>query len=168
VRRILFFQDHYRLNLWCEHPGYWHPWPPATYQLDPPKDWLVKVSPYAKLIFKALQLVVPIAGDAVEALLTPDQYARAQGDVDMMKTLVGDLPTKPDKNLNPALRVVSPADSWTRPESQGLLALRSTLFALDKAHAFGGLRRVLAPTGELLWICPDHYPEYDPGLPQVP
>ena len=168
MRRLLFFQNHYRINLWCEHPGYWHPWAPATYQLDPPKDWLVTVSPYAKLIFKALQLVVPIAGDAMEALLPLDEYARAQGDVDLMKTLVEDLPAKRGKDVDAALRVASLAEDWPHPESEGLLALRSILFALDKAHVFGGLRRVLAPTGELLWVCSDHYPEYDPGLPHIP
>jgi len=42
------------------------------------------------------------------------------------------------------------------------------IFANDPARAFGDLRRVQAPSGDFLWVCTDHYPEYDPGLPVIP
>lgn len=35
-------------------------------------------------------------------------------------------------------------------------------------HAFGDMRRVQPPAGDLLWVCADHYREYDPGLPILP
>jgi hypothetical protein len=38
----------------------------------------------------------------------------------------------------------------------------------DESRIFGGLRRVLDPSGDLIWVCADHYPVYDPGLPDLP
>ena len=56
----------------------------------------------------------------------------------------------------------------TVAEGQALRAIRSNLFEKDRLRAFGGMRRVQAPSGDFLWVCTDHYPEYDPGLPTVP
>jgi hypothetical protein len=41
----------------CEHL-----WKSATYDLDVPKDWFVKIAPYAILVVRTLRLVVPPAG----------------------------------------------------------------------------------------------------------
>jgi len=32
---------------------------------------------------------------------------------------------------------------------------------------WGGLRRVLAPTGDYLWLCPKHYRIYEPDPPKL-
>jgi internalin A len=60
-------------------------------------------------------------------------------------------------------------EGWRSAEGGGLRALRALLVELDPAMRFGDLRRVLTPSGDYLWICPDyHYREYDPGLPTLP
>ena len=105
-RRLRFYQHHYRLTLWCEHPGYWHPWEPASYELDP-QD---------------------LAG------------------VDLAE-IRGQL---------------------TSAEGEALRAIRAVVFEHDRLRTFGGLRRTQAPSGDFLWVCKDHYREYDPGLPTVP
>jgi hypothetical protein len=46
--------------------------------------------------------------------------------------------------------------------------LRQLLLELDRPRAFGGMRRVVTPSGDVLWVCPEHYREYDPGLPVLP
>jgi internalin A len=46
--------------------------------------------------------------------------------------------------------------------------VREIIFKSDPLHAFGDMRRVQTPSGDLLWVCPYHYPEYDPGLPKLP
>ena len=33
VRRLRVDQQSYRIVLWCEHPGHWHPWPEASYSV---------------------------------------------------------------------------------------------------------------------------------------
>ena len=166
-RRLRVHQHHYRLTMWCEHSGYWHPWVPASYELDPPKEWFTQIRPFATLIFRTLQLVVPPAGAIADVLLPPDQLARAQGDLHLMSTLVAELPGEQDQNLDD-VSLGEAKGQLTRAEAQALRAIRAILFEHDRLRAFGGLRRVLEPSGDFLWVCTDHYPEYDPGLPTVP
>jgi len=167
VRRLRFYQRHYRLTLWCEHPGYWHPWDLASYELDPPSNWFAQISPYATLIFRTLQLVVPLAGSIADVLLPPAQLARAQGDLQLMSTLVADLPSKMGQGMDESV-LGEATGRLTTAEGQALRAIRAILFEYDQLRAFGGLRRVQAPSGDFLWVCTDHYPEYDPGLPTIP
>lgn len=47
-------------------------------------------------------------------------------------------------------------------------AVRTAIFQHDPNKAFGDMRRVLTAAGDYLWICPDHYGDYDPGLPSIP
>jgi hypothetical protein len=166
-RRARVYQSHYRLILWCEHPGYWHPWPRASYELDVPKDWFAKICPYAILIVKTLQLVVPLAGSIAIASLPKEQIESAEAHLELMKVIVDDFPKDPAQDLSNASSAEA-LGQLTQAEGQALRALRAIIFDNDKARAFGGLRRVQAPSGEYLWVCGDHYSEYDPGLPAVP
>jgi internalin A len=161
--------EHYLLTLWCEHPGYEHPWAKATYDLGVLKSWVVKVAPYARLVFKTLQLAVPVAAAIDLATLPSAARDDARARLDVMQSIIDDLPTD-------ALQVTGhefddlddDSRKLTRAEGQALRALREIIFTSDQLHAFGDMRRVQTPSGDLLWVCPDHYPEYDPGLPKLP
>jgi Leucine-rich repeat (LRR) protein/GTPase SAR1 family protein len=166
-RRLRVFQYHYRLTLWCQHPGYWHPWKRAAYEIDPPREWFAKISPYAVLIVRTLQLVVPLAGSIAVASQPVENIESAAAHLEVMKTIVNDLPNKPsttkiDVDPNQA------TGKMTSAEGEGLRALRQVIFKYDPTRQFGGLRRVQVPSGDFLWVCPDHSNEYDPGLPIVP
>jgi hypothetical protein len=166
-RRSKFYQHHYRLTLWCQHPESWHSWDQAAYEIDPPEEWFSKLRPYAALIVRTLQLVVPLAGAIAVASLPPEQIEAAAAHLEVMKTIVDDLPGE---------LTIDPVDAGgdrasreiTAAEAAGLRMLRATVFEYDPAHHFGGLRRVMTSSGDFLWICPDHYGDYDPGLPAVP
>jgi GTPase SAR1 family protein len=166
-RRLKFYQHHYRLTLWCQHPGYWHAWDQAAYEIDPPREWFLKIRPYAALIVRTLQLVVPLAGTIAVASLPLEQIEVGAARLEVMKTIVDDLPRE---QITEEIEVDSARVSgeMTTAEGTGLRMLRAVLFEHDSAQVFGGLRRVLTPSGDFLWICPDHYGEYDPGLPAVP
>ena len=166
-RRVKFFQRHYRLVLWCEHPGHWHPWFAASYSFDQPDDWLVRIGPYATLIFKALQLVVPIVASAASVVLSEKQFKNAQHQLDLMKTLVAGLPHQEFED-HAELMATESARRLTSAEGQAARAIRVLLFEKDPTRAFGDLRRVQTPSGEFVWVCTDHYQEYDPGLPSIP
>ncbi|HEX3959420.1 MAG TPA: hypothetical protein VHZ03_22775 [Trebonia sp.] len=164
VKRALVHQDHYRLTLWCEHPGYEHPWEPAAYNLDPPKERLAQIAPYAVLVFRTLQLIVPLAG-AVAAALPSAQQTAAQTQLQVFQAVVADLPVTAETRAEDGpgkTRGQLPA-----AEGAALRVLRAIIFEHDQLRAFGGLRRVQAPAGDLLWVCKNHYPDYDPGLPVV-
>jgi internalin A len=165
VKRALIHQDHYRLTLWCEHPGYQHPWEPATYDLDFPKEWLTRVAPYAVLVFQTLQLIVPLAGAVAVAAMPTAQQGSAQTHLEVMKAIVADLPTMQKARAEDSLG--GSTGQLTSAEGAALRAIRAIIFEHDPLRAFGGLRRVPAPAGELLWVCEDHYADYDPGLPVI-
>ena len=166
-RRLRFFQHHYRLTLWCQDPGYWHPWDRAAYEIDAPKDWFTKISPYAMLIIRTLRLAVPLAGSIAVASLPTEQIESAAAHLEMMKTLVDDLPGKPSTELAD-VDLSQATGKMTAAEDDALRTLRTIIFKYDPSRLFGGLRRVQAPSGDFLWVCPNHATGYDPGLPVVP
>ena len=165
-KRLRVDEDHYRLTLWCEQPGYWHPWSQASYELDLPRSWIAEISPYAHLIVRTLQLLVPPAGAVADALLPSKQLASTATDIQLMTNLVADLANAPDQAYGMA-DLGLPSGRLTAAEGQALRAVRAVLFERDRSRAFGGLRRVQGPSGDFIWVCEDHYPEYDPGLPAI-
>jgi Leucine-rich repeat (LRR) protein len=164
-RVVTVHRDRYRLTLWCEHPGYEHPWEPAAYDLDTPKEWFATIAPYAVLVFRTLQLVVPLAGAITIADLPSAQQGSAQVQLEVMKAIVADLPAGQDRRAGDTLPDAT--GRLTAAEGAALRAIRAVIFEHDQLRAFGGLRRVQAPAGDLLWVCGHHYPDYDPGLPVV-
>jgi internalin A len=146
----------YRLVLWCEHPGYWHPWSAATYETDRANERLCHIGPYARVVFEVLRVVL-----AVTTLIGSD--SRVREDVQLMESVVKGLPDVPADALEDAA-----AGTLAPAQAQASRALRALLYDLDQARGFGNLRRVLSPSGDFLWVCPEHYSAYDPGLPILP
>jgi hypothetical protein len=139
---------------------------PAAYDLDPPKEWVTQIAPYAVLVFRALQLIVPAAGAVTVASMPQAQQATAQAYLQVMGTVLDALPGAPERS-GPDSGTTAPPGQLTAAEGEALRALRAIIFEHDPLRAFGGLRRIQAPSGDLLWICKDHYHEYDPGLPVI-
>jgi internalin A len=166
ARRLLFYQKRYHLTLWCEHPDHWHPWPGASYEMDEPKKWLVRLGPYATLVVKVLKTVIPMAGAIADLSLNEEQFKRTYEQIEIMENLLEELPEQ-DFHDRLEVRVREGPSELTKAEGQALRAFRVWLFERDRLQRFGGLRRVQAPSGELLWVCPLHYVEYDPGLPTI-
>jgi hypothetical protein len=166
ARALRVYQRHYRLTLWCEHPGYWHEWPRASYELDPSKEWFAKVSPYLKLMVKTLQIVIPLVGTIAVATLPTEQIETGAARLDVMRTIVDDLPGDTHEALSET-NFSETAGQLRQAEGEGLRAIRAIIFDKDPLRSFGGLRRVQAPSGDYLWICENHYREYDPGLPKM-
>jgi hypothetical protein len=96
-----------------------------------------------------------------------EQLKHAQSQLDLMKTLVADLPLKEIQDQSELVATES-ARQLTPAEGQAARAIRVLLFEHDRKRAFGDLRRVQTPSGEFVWVCSGHYPEYDPGLPSIP
>jgi hypothetical protein len=163
-KRGRFWQeDPYLLTLWCEHPGYVHPCSEATYEVVRPKQWLSDVSPYVRLVVKTLHLVAPLAGAAAGLVLSEEQLKGVEHSIKFTETLVATLPEPRETKSHSAFDV----NFGSSAEGAGLRALRTFLMAEDPVQSFGGLRRVPNPSGDFLWICPEHYREYDRGLPVV-
>jgi internalin A len=157
--------DHYRLTLWCEHPGREHPWESARYDFSRPKEWLRDFAPYALMVSRLLRAAVPV-GSAVLAVAIPEEKLKSiEKELGLMEALVQQLPETAPEDVPD----VGALGDQVTAEGAGLRALRALLVELDPTMQFGDLRRVLSPAGDYLWVCPTyHYSEYDPGLPSLP
>ena len=164
IDRLTPGQRHYRLVLWCEHPGNWHPWQAASYDIVQPTKWLLEIAPAATVIIKILQIAAPIASAAAGLVLTS---AHAQNEIQLATAVINALPASPPSETA-GLDSAAPDGQLSPAQGKAWRAVRELLLKNDTARAFGDLRRVQASSGEFLWVCPDHYPEYDPGLPMIP
>ena len=60
-----------------------------------------------------------------------------------------------------------PTSFYERPEGASLRVFHGLLGAEVKGRRWGGLWRALTKTGDYLWICPEHYAEFEPELPKL-
>ena len=126
ARRLRAWQHHYQLNLWCEHPDYWHAWPKASYSIDEPKEWLARIGPYATLIARTLQIAAPIAAALAGAGIVPGRWQHDQDQIQLMTTLISALP---DQLPIDGLDLPDRADGQlTAAQGQAARILRATLF----------------------------------------
>ena len=168
AKRVRFYANRYRLTLWCEHPGYWHPWTQASYKLEVPKEWFAQAAPYLNLVLQTLRSVIPVTQLIAEGFLPQDHFALAQKDLNLMEGVIKGIPNVP--KMDPAAELQSDGATGHPifAENEGLRALRAILLEHDRLQKFGGLRRVQDFSGDFLWVCNDHYSKYDPGLPVIP
>jgi len=158
---------HHRLTLWCEHPARWHAVPEAVYEVRKPQRWLVEMAPYANLVLKALRLAFPIGARVAGLVLSEEQFKQSEKELQLLESIIDRLPTEV-LSSGWEIETLEVSTKLSLAEGQALRALRQFLREQDPARAYGTLRRVLAETGEFLWVCPEHYAEYDPGLPTIP
>jgi hypothetical protein len=94
IGKARIHQRRFRPALWCEHPGQWHPWEQAEYDLDLPADWFAQAARYMRLVLRTLQLAVPLAGAIAVAALPQDQQGGLQARLDVANLLLADLPAE--------------------------------------------------------------------------
>jgi len=168
-----------RVILWCEHsrlplPELWKDQSRGVYEIDRPRQWLVKVAPYVRFVAGTLRLILPVAGSAVKWALDDAEYKNIDEDLDLSqksfdallgaeeaadKSLIGDH----TDDLPDAAQQEEQCDEFPygRPTSAQAGLLRE-LHALiqNRDPGFGGLVRVRNKRGEFLWIHPDFQKEY--------
>jgi internalin A len=168
----------HRLTLWCEYPGDKHPTCPigsgkkdakqgerGEYLFTGSKEWLVEVAPYAKLVAGLLKAVVPIAGAATKTLVDESLLKEIGPKLDLMEKITT---TLLHGQFEARVGPDEPGRLVSEAEGAGLRSLHSLLLDLDPQKTWGGLRRVLTPTGDYLWLCPTHYRKYEPDWPKLP
>jgi len=161
------FDQRYRLHLWCEAENCQHRVHQpdlGVYEFDAPRDWVIKVAPYANLVSRVLKTVLPLAAPAAnlyfgEAIM--DDWVIQQS-LDAMKEATGTL-------LNEEFSVAEPGrlkdGLLTEAERSGILALHAFLREEDPHHQRLGLKRMPTYTGDYLWLCETHYQAAQPKIP---
>ncbi|WFE40262.1 COR domain-containing protein [Micromonospora sp. WMMD998] len=156
------FRHRFVLNLWCEHPEHQHRCRHPGYRFSRSREWFLRAEPYLLRLSKVLRLI-PLTGAVAGLLgaLDPARTAemtRLKAETDLMGAVASLFPT----GAGESGLAVGFSD-----EVGGFRAVRELLFDLDPARDFAGLRRVVSESGDFLWVCPDHYSVYDPGLPEL-
>lgn len=164
TRKRMPWNDRFRLVLCCEHQGHEHPWQPATYNFKRPKNWYREVRPYAIFASRILKIAMPVAGSLVH-VTNPGQTAQW---LERQFKVVRSVAEQVSDKVPEQSPVESPSNRLDPAQGAGLRAYRLLLFTLDPGRDFGGLQQVWTTAGDVLWVCPDHYREHEPGLPHVP
>ncbi|MCB0200221.1 MAG: leucine-rich repeat domain-containing protein [Anaerolineae bacterium] len=163
------WSEELRLTLWCEHPGHEHELiPEGQYIMRNPRQWAIKLSPYAQLSLKVLRIAAPIS---VGAVGLAEQGIKDQWE-DRFKFMEelskGAAVLKPDLDKLSS-RINDRQYPIARAEGEGLRAFHDLLAEVGWKEGAANLRKVSdKKTGDILWVCPAHYKEYDPGLPVLP
>ena len=159
-------KETYSLRLWCEHPEEKHPcYDTPHYIIEQPKDWLVKMAPYMSVMLSGLKIVASIAAGA-GGVIDERLYSDIKEEVGLMDKVVSNFSPKGDWEGE---RPVEKEADLSAEGAQGLRAFHDLLHHVGWKPGAANLRRVIdKSTGHILWVCPRHYKEYDPGLPHVP
>jgi hypothetical protein len=157
----------FQITLWCEHSR--QPLPAlnpdgskqGVYELELPREWLVKAAPLLKTMSVTLGLILPVAGSATKLMLDDTTYKGIEEQLDMGQ-----------KSLEFALKGSDLAVNWQAkadsPELEYGEAIRAEGSVLRKLQAllkqkdpgFGGLIRVQNKRREFLWVHPQFVDEY--------
>jgi hypothetical protein len=178
-------QEELLLTLYCEHPGHEHELGThGQIRIRNPLRWIAQVTPYALLSLKVLRIALPVAIGAIGLAedAVKDRYEADFKFTDSWVKAASEVKGKIEEAGERYDRFDYP--SLSHAEGAGLRAFHQLLAAEHGSWQPGDavigptvesdsnepiLRRVVdKKTGDVLWVCPRHYREYDPGLPVIP
>jgi hypothetical protein len=157
----------FRLTLWCEHSRLPLPAlngkddPRGSYELDLPRQLIVKSMPYVKLLSGLLSLVAPVAAAGTKLELDDTAYKSIEKQLEFGQ-----------KGFESELKGGETVEDWASkgdaPHLEEGDAIRAHGAALrqlhvwlkDKDPSFGGLVRVQNRRQEFLWVHPKFETEY--------
>jgi internalin A len=164
TRKRMPWNDRFSLVLCCEHQGHEHPWEPATYRFTRPKSWYREVLPYAIFASRILKIAMPVAGSLAHATTTGPTAQWLDRQFKVVRSVAEQVPDKSPNHPH----IDTPSNRLDPAQGAALRTYRFLLLSLDPGRDFGGLRQVWTAAGDVLWVCPDHHREHEPGLPHVP
>ena len=154
-----YWRSFFALQLWCEEPGECHP-VGGSYSFTRQKEWFQRAAPLIRTMHRLLK-VVPIVAKALPEVVSDADWREVEAHLESMAGLVEAID----------------ADEGDEPNSQSvevltsggfeLRVMKELLLELDPLHEFRRMNQVFGVGGEALWVCGEHYPRYDPGLPVV-
>jgi small GTP-binding protein len=161
------------LQLYCQHPGHWHPASDDIYTvgaehghyiITQPEQWLRDIEPHLQRMTKLLRYVVPVIGSIAGAALPDDYVEHFNKQIELTNQLTTQLwELTPDVKAPPGVEWADEKERQLFPgeaEGASLRTLRKLLDTLDPDQVWGGLQKKLTPEGHYLWLCKHHAAEY--------
>jgi hypothetical protein len=165
--RPKWISEKFRLTLWCEHSRL--PLPAldgygsgrGVYELNVPRDWLVKAAPLLKLLTSTLGLVVPVAAAAVKVAVDEVAFKTIEKQLDLGQKAVQSV-LKGGEAVGSWLAHSDDADLEysEAKQAQGSVLRQLHAWLKEKDPAFGGLVRVQNKRQEFLWVHSQFEKEY--------
>ena len=156
------FDQRLSLQLYCEHPGCFHPVEDGLYTIENPRQWLSTMAPHLNRINSILKYVTPIIGPWVTAA-NADYAKLIRDDLTLTNALVKATPnlsyTNDRRNFLDENRE---NEQIQRVSGSALRALHEFLKEKDKQQVWGHLSRVKTPEGDILWLYEHHKKEFYP------
>lgn len=159
------------LQLWCEAEGCQHPvYEPGLgcYSISQPREWLIKIAPYAEFALNVLRVITPSVAPAINTFFgtkkTEDKGIKDL--LELSKAITDKLP-KDVELSGMAAYGAGRGGLISHLERAGILALHALLRELDPTHSKLGLYRVSTYTGDYRWLCKKHYEAHQPNIPDV-
>lgn len=149
------------VQLYCQQPGCWHPTKEGgLYPIDEPREWLKVTAPYLRGLVKILKYTTPILGPWVN-IAANDYEELINSDLKLMDDLI----TRLDDDIEALLpsestKSFSSKNSPQKISGAALRSLRKLLEQEDQEQYWGGLKKVLTPEGDYLWLCDYHARAY--------
>jgi len=141
------------LQLYCEQPGEFHALPDATYIINQPTQWMVKIAPYLSALLSVLKHAAPLAGPVLG--ITSERLAKQlDNETRLMSQLISELPGNIGNESVPI------AESLSVNLEADYRSLYAVLHKLDPSSHWAGLSRIYTPEGDVLWLCRDHAEQY--------
>lgn len=161
--RTMHFGDHYKIRLFCEEPGAWHPMPDDQglfiYKGRP--KWLVASAPYLRVLVKIMDAALPLVKPG--AALFDDQLSTdVQNELELMKTLVSKLPDPRRKELSSVSARLADLPRATAASYADFVSLRQMFEKLrPQGDVWGGLEPVVRPERDMvIFVCAQHRAHY--------
>lgn len=152
----------YTLRLWCEHPEHWHPLDPeGVYTCHLTGEWMRRISPYLGIAVKTLKFIVSALVPGSKILLEDADQKLIHDELDFMARTNIFIPGEASvENL---------LDDYSlgQDEGAGLRMFHQLLTEVDPLRKWGGLKKATNQTGDIIWVCPEHYSYYDRGIPKL-
>ncbi|HMV48752.1 MAG TPA: COR domain-containing protein, partial [Blastocatellia bacterium] len=162
------------LQLYCQQPGHWHPVgcergktdpESGLYQIEIDSEFLQTVGPYLIRLSKVMKYVLPALGMSLPWIVDKERYEKLyKADLERW-TKFADAAAKTMPELFDE-SAASKAGRKMNPRSAGLARgdelrlLRSLLAQKDPNGRWGKLRRFMTKEGHWLWLCSEHWKEY--------
>ena len=159
--RPTWISEKFRLTLWCEHSRL--PLPElngqsdkrGVYELNLPREWVVKAAPFLKALTATLSLVLPVAASATKLISDEAAFKRIEKQLDFGQKCAESV-IKGGEQMGSWL---GQGDSSNLDKGEAVRAQGSTLRELhaylqEQDPGFGGLVSVQNKRREFLWVHP--------------
>lgn len=159
----------FKVTLWCEHSRV--PLPlingpnsnAGVYEMELPKDWLVKSAPYCRTVSNVLRFVVPVSSSFIDQAINDTVFSSISSQLeDGQKALDSLVNTVDNSDLN----IESSSSSTSKTPDNSPLSIDSSQLRMfqkwleEKDPGFGGLVRVLNNQQEYIWVHSKYVGDY--------